>query len=249
MEMPPKSHHRIRRHLGSPINSTGRCAGLVQRRNMARGDFDVVPAGHAASWEERGPATMLVICLMPSIIRTAAEGMGLNPDNVSVAAQLQQRDPRISQIGWALHAELLEPEPYGRQYAEGLGLALATRLIKRNEHLAAPRLAIIPKRRLSAVIDYIHDNLAQELSLNELAAVAGLSPSHFSARFKAATGQPAHKFVVRCRVSFAMSLLTNRDLGLHEIAAQAGFCDQSHMARCMRRVTGHTPAVVRRQRE
>jgi AraC family transcriptional regulator len=208
-----------------------------------------VPAGHAASWEEGGPASMLGICLMPSIVRIAAEGMGLNPDSVSVAAQLQHSDPRVSQIGWALHAELLDPQPCGRQYAEGLGLALATRLIRRVEPLDLPRLGDIPKRRLSAVIDFIHDNLAHDLSLNELAAVAGLSPSHFSARFKAATGQPAHQFVVRCRVKFAMSLLANRNLNLTEVAAQSGFCDQSHMARCMRRVMGYTPSILRRQRE
>jgi AraC family transcriptional regulator len=248
-EMPPKSHHRVRMHLSAPVRSTCRCAGLVQRRDMTPGDLDIVPLAHAATWEEGGPATMLGICLMPSLIQTAADGMNLNPDNVSIAAQLQQRDPRISHIGWALQAELLGSEPYGRLYADSLGLALAAQLIKRYAPIVQPRLRNFSKRRLSAVIDYIYDNLAQDLSLNELAVVAGLSPTHFNTLFKEATGQPAHRFIVLCRVEHAMSLLANRKLNLTEVASLAGFCDQSHMARCMRRVAGVTPAVVKRQLE
>jgi len=247
--MPPKTHHRVRMHLDGPRSGTCRCAGLVKRRHMTPGDFDVVPLAHTASWEEDGPARILGVCLMPSLMDAAAESLDLNPDNVSVAAQLQLRDPRISHIGWALQAELLGPEPSGRLYAESLGVALAVRLLRHYAPIVPPRLGNFSKRRLSSVIDYIHDNLNLELSLNELAAVAGLSPSHFNTLFKEATNQTAHQFVVQCRVEYAMSLLANRKLSLAEVASQAGFYDQSHMARCMRRVVGVTPATVKRQRE
>lgn len=244
-EMPPKTHHRIRLHLGAPVGATCRCAGLVQRRRMTPGDLDVVPLAHSAVWEEDGPTTILGICLMPSLIQAAAEGMDLNPDNVSIAAQLQLRDPRIGHIGLALQAELLGPDPYGKLYAEGLGLALAARLLQRYAPVAPHRLGGLSKRRLSAVIDYIHDNLAFDLTLSELAAVAGVSPSHFNKLFKEATRQPAHQFIIQCRVERAMSLLANRELSLTDVASHSGFFDQSHMARCMRRVVGVTPAVVR----
>src|ERR1700682_1087399 len=124
-EMPPKTHHRVRMHLGKPISSTVRCAGIVQRRQMTPGDFDVVPLAHSAIWEEDGSAAILGICVMPSLIRTAADGMNLNADRVSVEAQLQLRDPRIDHIGRALQAELEGPEPHGTLYADSLGLALA----------------------------------------------------------------------------------------------------------------------------
>jgi AraC family transcriptional regulator len=216
---------------------------------MTAGDFDVVPIAHSAIWEEDGPATMLGICLMPSLIRTAADGMNLNPDSVSVEAQLQLRDPRIDHIGWALQAELQGPEPHGTLYADSLGLALAARLLQHYAPIVPPRLCTFSKRRLTAVIDYIHDNLAKDLTLNELAAVAGFSPSHFNRLFKEATDQPVHQFVIHCRVEYAMSLLANRKYRLTEVSSLAGFSDQSHMARCMRRVAGVTPALVKRQHE
>ncbi len=248
-EMPPKTHHRIRMHLGSPVRATCRCAGLVQRRLMTAGDLDVVPLAHSAVWEEDVPSTMLGICVMPSVIQAAADGMNLNPDSVAVAAQLQVRDPRIGHIGWALQMELLGPDPNGKLYADSLGLALAARLLQRYAPVVPPRLGSFSKRRLNAVIAYIHDNLALDLSLNELAAVAGVSPSHFNKLFKEATKQPAHQFVIQCRVEHAMSLLANGKLSLTEVASLAGFFDQSHMARCMRRVAGVTPAAVKRQHE
>jgi AraC family transcriptional regulator len=248
-EMPPKTHHNVRMHLGAPIFSTCRCAGLVQRRHMTPGDCDVVPLAHSASWEEDGPATMLGICLMPSLIRTAADGMNLNPDSVCVEAQLQLRDPRIDHIGWALRAELQGPEPHGTLYADSLGLALAARLLQHYAPIVPPQLPTFSKRRLSAVIDYIRDNLAMDLNLNDLAAVAGFSPSHFNRLFKEATNQPVHQFVVQCRVEYAMSLLAKRKFSLTEVASLTGFSDQSHMARCMRRVVGVTPATVKRQHE
>jgi AraC family transcriptional regulator len=248
-EMPPKTHHRVRMHIGEPITATCRLAGLVQRRRMTPGEFDVVPRAHSAVWEEEGPATMLGICLMPSLIQSAADGMDLNPDSVTVEAQLQLRDPRVDHIGWALQAELLGPEPNGKLYADSLGLALAARLLQRYAPIVPPRLSTFSKRRLSDVIDYIHDNLVLDLSLNELSAVAGLSPARFKTLFKEATGQPAHQFVIQCRVEYAMSLLANRKFSLTEVASLSGFADQSHMARCMRRVVGVTPAVVKRQHE
>jgi AraC family transcriptional regulator len=248
-EMPPRTHHRVRMHLGAPIFSTCRCAGLVQRRHMTPGDFDVVPLAHSATWDEDGPATMMGICLMPSLIRDAADGLNINPDSVSVEAQLQLRDPRIGHIGWALQAELQGPEPHGTLYADSLGLALAARLLQHYAPIVPPRLTTCSKRRLSAVIDYIHDNLSLDLTLNELAAVAGFSPSHFNRLFKEATNQPVHQFVIQCRVEYAMSLLATRKYSLTEVSSMAGFSDQSHMARCMRRVVGVTPAVVKRQHE
>ena len=238
--------HNLTMHVGKAVTATCVCDGPVQHRLQSRGDIDFVPSGYQATWEDREPTTLLIINLTRSIMRSAAEGLGMNPDNISVAPQLQLSDPSIRHIGWALEAELVGSEPCGKLYAESLGLALAARLLMRSKSFAPPQSGNLSKRRLSGVIDYIHDNLALELSLNDLAGVARLSPSHFNTMFKEATNQTPHQFVVQCRVEFAMSRLASRKLSLAEVASQAGFYDQSHMARCMRRVVGVTPAAVRR---
>jgi len=102
----------------------------------------------------------------------------------------------------------------------------------------------LPKRRLQQVTDYIHEQLAHDLSLAELAGIAEVSPSHFKALFKEAVGVPVHQYVVRCRVEYAIDLLTRDAAPLRDIALQAGFSHQSHMARCMRRITGKVPSEL-----
>jgi AraC family transcriptional regulator len=103
----------------------------------------------------------------------------------------------------------------------------------------------LSKPRLQRVTDYIRGHLTQDLALAELAEIANVSPSHFKALFKQAVGLPVHQYVIRSRVDFAIDLLRDGKLPLSDVALQAGFANQSHMARCMRRVAGVTPGAVR----
>lgn len=244
-ETPLFLNHSVSMHVGKPIKATCRCDGLVHRRFQVAGDIDVVPAGFSGAWQEDGPTTALMINLSPALVRTAAEAMGRNPDSVTIAPQLQLKDPRAQHIGWALKAELETDEPCGRLYAESLGLALAAHLLQREPLRSLPRLESgLSKRRLQRVIDYIGEHLTQDLSLAELANVASMSPSHFKVLFKGSVGVPVHQYVVRRRVQHAIGLLVHENLAASDVALQAGFSDQSHMARCMRRVAGITPSVL-----
>jgi AraC family transcriptional regulator len=243
-------HHCVVMHVGAPINANCRLDDLRQRRLSTPGDLDIIPTGCSASWDEDGPTTMLAIGLTPSLVNAVAREMGLDPDRVSIAPHLQLRDPGIEHIGWAIKEELETTEPQGRLYADSLAMALAARLLHRYAPVAPGQLGnSFSKRRLKNVIDYIRENLASDLSLAELAAVAGLSASHFKSLFKDATDLPVHQYVIQCRVDHAVNLLTHGKTSLSEVASLAGFSDQSHMARCMRRLLGVTPAQVRRRSE
>jgi AraC family transcriptional regulator len=60
---------------------------------------------------------------------------------------------------------------------------------------------------------------------------------------------PAHQYVVRRRVERAKMLLLQGRLAMSQVALESGFAHQSHMARCMRRVLGMTPADVVQSRD
>jgi len=72
--------------------------------------------------------------------------------------------------------------------------------------------------------------------------VAGFSLSHFKPLFRQATGTPVHRFVLERRVERARTRLLEGGRSMTEIALEAGFAHPSHMARCMRRVLGLSPA-------
>ena len=79
-----------------------------------------------------------------------------------------------------------------------------------------------------------------------MAAVVGLNAYHFARQFKAATGLPPHQYVILRRVERARQLLqAGTDLSLAEVAAGAGFSDQSQFSRHFKRLLGVTPGQFR----
>jgi AraC family transcriptional regulator len=80
-----------------------------------------------------------------------------------------------------------------------------------------------------------------------MAAAAHLSPYHFARQFKAAKGLPPHRYVIARRAERARQLLQrDGDLTLAEIAARAGFSDQSQFSHHFKHIVGVTPGKSRR---
>lgn len=238
--------HNVSMQIGRPLLVTSRCNGETLRRLQVPGDVKIVPPGVRRVWETESATIKLSMYLSPLLMHSVADAMNVNLDRVSVAPQLHVRDPRIEHIGWAVKAELETPEPLGRLYGEGLGLALASHLLRAYTPARAPRCdPRFSRRRLARIVEYIEEHLSEELSLAQLARVVDMSPSHFRVVFKRSTGFPVHQYVIRSRVEYAAALLTRENLPLSDVALQAGFANQSHMARCMKRLTGLTPATIR----
>src|SRR5262249_37319359 len=157
-------------------------------------------------------------------------------------------DPAIESIGWALKAEMDSGFPSGRLYIDGLAMSLAARLVRCYSSAALPERSTnghIAGARLRRVLAYIEDNLAQDLSLSQLAAVAELSVYNFKASFREATVLPVHQYVIRRRVERAKKLLADGHLTISQVALDAGFSHQSHLARHLRRIAGFSPRTFR----
>jgi transcriptional regulator GlxA family with amidase domain len=96
------------------------------------------------------------------------------------------------------------------------------------------------------VREYIEAHLDEKVSLQTLASVAGVSMFHFARAFKQSEGVTPHDYLIRCRVRRTMELLAGTDLPISEVAASAGFSDQSHCVRRFRERVGVCPRVYRR---
>lgn len=102
--------------------------------------------------------------------------------------------------------------------------------------------------QLRRVLLFVEQNLDDDLSLATLAAVAGLSPSHFARRFKAALGEAPHRYVLARRVNGAKRLLLETEIPLAEVAAETGFSSQAHLTGIFGRAVGMTPGAYRTRR-
>jgi AraC family transcriptional regulator len=241
------SRHNVSMQLGAPLLVSSACDGLSERRLQTPGDLKIVPAGSPRVWETESATTKLSMEISPALLHSTARAMGIrNPDGIAVCAQLHLNDPRIEHLGWAVKAELESGNPLGRLYGESLGLALSAQLLRYYARVPQMRpVDALSQRRFARIVDYIRANPAADLSLFELSGMVGLSASHFKTSFKLATGMPVHQYVLRARVEFAAGILQRDDAPLADVALQAGFANQSHLARCMRRFMGVTPGRIR----
>jgi len=241
--------HWLSMHLGEPVWARCGWDGPMQRALRHEGDVDVTPAGLAGTWEDESPANFLLMDVSPALVEDAAAEMGFDRKAITLRPQACLRDAEIARIGFAFKAELEAGEPNGRPYVEGLGLALAARLVTRcGVRPAFPRSRpTLPASRMRRVTDYIEANLDQDLALPQLAQLAGLGLSHFKTLFRRAAGLPLHQYVIRRRVERARELLIRGDLPISQVALEVGFAHQSHMARHFRRLLGVAPSHLARR--
>ncbi len=99
--------------------------------------------------------------------------------------------------------------------------------------------------RIVRVIDYIEAHYEEALSIGELAAVACLSPGHFSRTFKATVGAPVWTYVTRRRCERAKEMLLTTRFSIAEIAYRCGFANQGHLTRLCNEHFGTTPGAIR----
>jgi AraC family transcriptional regulator len=104
----------------------------------------------------------------------------------------------------------------------------------------------LPHAILARLCEYIDTHLESPLTLEELGGIAQYSPFHLARRFRQSTGLTLHQYVTSRRVAKAHALIAATDLSLQQVAAQAGFSDQSHLSNACRKVYGCAPSEVRK---
>jgi AraC-like DNA-binding protein len=103
----------------------------------------------------------------------------------------------------------------------------------------------LPPALTHRVCEYIDSHLDEKISLDALAAMAGLSVHHFARAFAQSVGVPPHNYLLQQRIEKAQQMLRHTKLPLSEIALAVGFFDQSHLARHFRRLVGTPPSIAR----
>jgi AraC family transcriptional regulator len=248
---PALTHHRLVLVTRPPQQLELRFEGMKQHVPPPAGAIILVPAGMRGRVHWSGGFDWLHVYLEPGLIaRVAAESFDLDPARLTVPPLGGLDLPPLRAAMAAVDAELTSGGAGGPLAAESLANVLAVHLLR---HLLAPRRpdrrrdGAMPRGRLRAVVEYIEEHFAAGPTLGQLAAVARLSEYHFARQFKAATGLAPHQYVIARRVERAKRLLqAGGDLPLAEVAAEAGFSDQSQLSQHFRRLVGVTPSHFRR---
>lgn len=211
----------------------------------------IVPTGtEERRIELKGSMESLHLYLPPTLIeRSALADYNIDPVKAELAYAGGLPDPMLLQIGSAFRSLLGRGmQSTDRLFVDGLQTALAAHLLG---HYAVDRwkppskAPSLDPKRLKRVLDFIEARIAADISLDDLAAEACLSPFHFSRLFRDATGQTPHRYVTERRVQAARDKLALDHSSLVEIALDTGFGSQANFIRVFRKVTGLTPGQYR----
>jgi AraC family transcriptional regulator len=103
----------------------------------------------------------------------------------------------------------------------------------------------IYRARINRVIDYISENLAEELTLKQLAEIANFSEFHFHRVFRSLLNEPLNEFITRLRLEKSMLLLRRKPpMSLTDIAVECGFNSVSNFSRTFKKHCGASPGKI-----
>ncbi len=253
IDLPALHHHLIVDHLiGPALVENMPDTDRFERRWTGPGQVSVTPIGQRSHRVLRGRTDVILTFLSPELLReTAQEFDGRQLDAASVVPCFATPDSTADQLIRLLLAEAEAPGTATSLMAATLARALTVHLLRfhTNAGLQTPEpLPSITPLRLRRVIETMRSCMDEELTLERLAATAGLSPSHLARAFRGVTGQSPHRYLVGLRIEKAQKLLETTKLPIIEVGMQCGFGQPSHFATAFRKSTGHSPRAWRELR-
>ncbi|WP_286238635.1 AraC family transcriptional regulator [Neptuniibacter halophilus] len=205
-------------------------------------NHDEVHDGHSAS---EGGWSYKAIYPLPEQLQLIRSEAGLSDTGSLYFREPVVHDPELAGLlRQALHslqhsANRLERETL----LYGALLKLMQRHGKERRALEEPAAA---RNRIELVRNFLHDQPAADISLQELANLAGINSCHLVRQFQRYYGLPPHAYQIQLRVRLAQRLIRSGHR-LMDAALDAGFTDQSHLNRHFKKTLGVTPGQYARQ--
>jgi AraC family transcriptional regulator len=230
------------------INGIARCGKTVREYgNQPRYSY-LMPPGVKVEFDlEKSDFRILNVQLDQEFLRVANEYW--NTPSIDIPETWEYEDALSWEIAGALYKECMSGATNGLMYAETALSLLAQHTVRTLSALGrAPNLTArggIAPVVLRRVCQYMEEHMHEDITLHELAALAGVTPNHFSVAFKRSTGMPPHAWFRRRRIDRAKDLLRIGKTDVATVALLVGYENQSSFGVAFRRETGMTPTQWR----
>lgn len=179
--------------------------------------------------------------------RSSLQNLGLSFDHTRVAFYNDAIQRSLAEIC----CEAQQPDDLFELYAEGWAIQMLARIARITRSGADTRTAHkggLPARTLRKLESYVRDNIANAISLDQMAAVALVSKRHFVRAFNESVGVTPHRFVMGLRIDEAKARLRGTSDSVTDIAFSCGFAQSQHFSTTFRKLTGFTPLKYRQDR-
>lgn len=215
-----------------------------------KNEIVVTPAGVKSGWKWHEKSKCIVITLAPrKLEKFAHTELGVLLTDTQLKNIPQFIDEDITQAGVML-LDALQSKMGSAVMFESLARVFLTKLIfkygqERDEDFAFTKS--FTSQHYKKVFDHVAAHFNHTITVEDLAAQAGISAYHFSRLFKQAIGKSPHKFVIAYRVEQAKKMLLDKERPMIDIALACGFADQAHFSRMFKQLENITPKNWRAQ--
>lgn len=125
---------------------------------------------------------------------------------------------------------------------------LAELLILLLQEQAERRVSPAKERIARTVQEYILRHYRHNITVEQLAELAGITPNYITVLFKEAIGTTPIQYLHKTRINAALSLFENTQMTIKEVAEYLGYCDQAYFNRMFKRLMGAAPSQIRASR-
>jgi AraC family transcriptional regulator len=133
-------------------------------------------------------------------------------------------------------------------YAQSAAQFIAAHVLAPHSADSAKSSGALSSRQLETILTYMRENLAQPVSLDDLASLVSFSRFHFVRCFKATTGSTPYRYLTELRIDLARKYLESGNDTIARVGQRCGFSGSEHFSRSFRRIVGCTPSQYRTMR-
>ncbi len=192
-----------------------------------------------------GGWTYRMFYLDTSVLAAAAREISQRPRDIPFFAQGWLRDDQLAQALRAAHLCLSGGQASLLESQQRLLTALTSLIARHADSRPAWRALGREPGAVRRAREYLEAWPGRNVSLFELAQVAGLSPFHLARVFRSHTGLAPHEYQTQLRLRLARQLISQGH-ALAQVACQTGFADQAHLTRRFRAHFGLPPGRYRK---
>lgn len=240
---PLPRHSHIEYQFGLSFDCQGEYYYRGELHQIPIGNFSIIHSGEVHSPSERTylpePAKFWMMHINPNLLQTAAAEIAERPTSLPFFPTAFLQDEELTDL--FVHLHIASEKNFFQLEQDTALLLLLTHLIVRyaqDSPSMRPLKSVRPA--IMNVCDFLQDHYARNVSLEELANVAGLSRFYLCRAFSKEIGMTPHVYQMQVRIAYAKRLLA-KGMAIAEVAFKTGFYDQSHFGWHFKRLVGVTP--------
>jgi AraC family transcriptional regulator len=231
----------------------GKCVGT----RTQHGSVTFFPRDEESEWIRGGVAEVFHIYLDPGLVQAFAEQNLPGSRVPAIDPLFAVSDPWLRGYFTTVMAELElfvanAEEPSSLFLSQSMELLIRHLVLWHSNAAPArwrdakrPVVHALAPRHLTRVLEYVEAHLTAQITVETLAAIAGMSNNHFIRAFRAATTRTPYAYVIAQRLGRAAEALRSSDQSVARVAAAVGFTSASCFSNVFRRHFGVSPAEYR----